>query len=417
MVTAFWNCLSNLCSCCINLCSGCIVRRDGDLIPGLPEELVLRCIVPRLPWYTRPVCRSISKSWKIWIDSLQHRKGIELETRKCQLPLLRGMFLVCTLDMQLFITRDDLCEENLRPEYYPVQSRGHSYQMHRQWRKLPPLQGALPSRSNVSRIIASCGMVYVWFGTKSQDVAKIDLGCGDWTWKKLRVSHHFNDHCVDFDGKIYMPGFSVSETGRKEKRVVLAYDMISDQCDQVETWKHDDLRVVLWKTSQIGKHGHDKGLYALIEHQLDPDPRLELLVYDICSESWRIQEQMPLPEYEWSELKDVKLLSADCFEPPSLMDVNTTWVDYEEYKEYIRGSIYAVFREDRETVDEDESDVDEDDEGECLGAQKDPMLNKSTLMKARINLATRSVEWEIVNVIGCFEDARDSPIECFSVMG
>ncbi|KAH7278974.1 hypothetical protein KP509_38G067500 [Ceratopteris richardii] len=321
--------------------------------------------------------------------------------------------------------------------------------MHRRWRKLPPLQGFLSSKPKLPRLIASSGMVYVWLDEEPHDVVKMDLGRGDWTWKELKLSHHFNKQCVDFNGKIYIPRSSATETGRHEEWVVMAHYMLSDECEQVETWNHENLRVVFCKSLQVAKH-YDKGLYAFVEHESVHNPRLELLEYDSCSDSWRSQEDMSFPGYKWPELAEVKLLNADCFEPPLQTDANTAWADcenevitwfdsrgtpkswvcidyssspkdmYMEYTQYIGGSLYAVFCKDREIVDDDddeEGDGDEDDKEKNLEGQKDPMLNKSTIMKGRINLTSNSVEWEATVVIGCFEDARDSPVECFTVMG
>ncbi|KAI5061759.1 hypothetical protein GOP47_0024264 [Adiantum capillus-veneris] len=226
--------------------------RDG-LIGWLPEELVLFHVLPRLPWYTRPVCRAVSKSWRALIDACKTMGAAELElkTRQYQLPLLRGLFLICTSDTQVFITRQRVGDERKGATYHTVEQLSDPFErewgkfdnflMHRQFRSLPPLGHTLPSCCDVeARLLASSGRVYVWFDYERPDfVLKMDMGCGDWTWNKIAVPHPFCSDAIDFNGKIYMPllltegsDFVQDSASQEEKEAVLVFDTMTDR------WKH-----------------------------------------------------------------------------------------------------------------------------------------------------------------------------------
>lgn len=41
-----------------------------DLLPGLPNSLVLECILPRIPWYARPPLNATSRAWSNALDAL-----------------------------------------------------------------------------------------------------------------------------------------------------------------------------------------------------------------------------------------------------------------------------------------------------------------------------------------------------------
>ncbi|KAI5069336.1 hypothetical protein GOP47_0015637 [Adiantum capillus-veneris] len=65
----------------------------------------------------------MSKSWKALIDTCKTKGTAELElkTRQHQLPLLKGLFLVCTTDTQVFITREREGDEKQGAAYYAVE--------------------------------------------------------------------------------------------------------------------------------------------------------------------------------------------------------------------------------------------------------------------------------------------------------
>lgn len=421
----------------------------GGLIGGLPEELVLSHVLPRLPWYTRPVCRAISKSWRAMIDSCRKRPDIQLKSRKYQLPLLDGLVLICTFDNNIFITRDrvPVYFEDQKAEYFSVPWRSDAYQIHRQWRKLPPSQELFPPPPTWPTLIASSGMLYVWSNEKESNfVLKLDMGCGDWTWNKFPTPHHFNSNAVHFNGKIYVPRVSAGDSANPEKKMVVAYDMMTDQCEWVEAWNRDNLRV-----SRSSSHGKEE-LYSLVEHESVSDSKLEVLVYDTCKDSWKTREKIPIPECQWSDPLEVNLLNGDCFEPAAETGTNITWIDSEsetiswinpslhedwvdinynvflegrclEYIEFIRGSVYGIFIEDKDGEDDEGEEKKDGEEGEeDRTGKQDPSLFKRTLMKGRINVANCIVMWEEVFEVGCMQEKYylrphvASPINNYTIM-
>ncbi|KAI5069783.1 hypothetical protein GOP47_0016084 [Adiantum capillus-veneris] len=438
--------------------------RATSLIDGLPKELVLLHVLPRLPWYTRPVCRAISKSWRAFIDASKTKQTAELDlkNRHYQLPLLRGLFLVCTSDLQVFITRE--CASNEKQvAYYAIERQRdlsdnewrnfNTYQMHRRWRKLPRLQGLLPSYRCGARLIASAGRVYVWSDDNSHLLLKMDMGCGDWTWKKLLVPHPFNADAVGVNGKIYIPRASIGTSPSQEKEeMVLVYDMMTDQ-PHVETWNCDNLRM-LQRKSSCKESGVKEELYSLKENmRVVSDGKLELLVYDTCQDSWGTYAEMPCPKWQWSELPQVQLLNGDCFEPASEMGTNTVWIDYEnevitwfdasiskawvhfdydpdlegrdlEYLQFIHGSLYAIFCEDEDMQGrlqgkEGSSEICKEGGRE---EEEDERLWKRSIRKGSLCMASTDVVWEELYEIGYFEESFcmgssvDPPIFHFTLM-
>ncbi|KAI5079017.1 hypothetical protein GOP47_0006688 [Adiantum capillus-veneris] len=385
------------------------------LIPRLPEELVLVHVVPRLPWYARPVCRSISKHWRASLDSLKMQPDLAAETRKYQLPLLKDLFLIRTDEnAQLFIAREHTDHDKQRETYTVFGHGSHIYEIEkRQWRKLPPLQGLL--RGFPKNLLGQYGMVYVWSDCLPRVVLKMDLGCGDWTWRKLRVPHCLNVNTI-FNGKIYVPRFYIGGLTsdrtikrKKRKEVILIYDMMADQYEEMEVGNAYKLRMILKRSSESGSQVKEE-LYRFLEYK----SKLELLVFDGCMDSWKVESEIPYPEWRWTEMSNVHLLNGDCFEPALETDVNIVWwtnVDYfmlwfnpslhktwvcvycEHFQRmheifFIRGSLYAVFQVDVEDQDDDEyvneDSQEEEKEEEFFGSQKDATLCESTVMNQRI---------------------------------
>jgi len=62
---------------------------EQELIPGLPNLLVTHFILPRLPWYTRPLILTISKAWKNVFDNYNF---LEAHTKELYKPT--GLFLI-----------------------------------------------------------------------------------------------------------------------------------------------------------------------------------------------------------------------------------------------------------------------------------------------------------------------------------
>jgi len=62
---------------------------EQELIPGLPDQLVIHFILPRLPWYARPLMLTISKTWKTVFDNYDF---FEARTKELYKP--KGLFLI-----------------------------------------------------------------------------------------------------------------------------------------------------------------------------------------------------------------------------------------------------------------------------------------------------------------------------------
>ncbi|MCO5568824.1 hypothetical protein L7F22_022525 [Adiantum nelumboides] len=438
------------------------------LIEGFPRDLLTNHVLPRLPWYTRPVCRAISKSWRAFIDTskAKHSAELELKARHYQLPLLRGLFLICTSDIQVFITREHANDDGKQAATYDAVQRHivdptdrewrnfDTYQIHRKWRKLPSLQGLLPSYRSGARLIASAGRVYVWSDDKPDLVLKMDMGCSDWTWSKLVVPHAFNADALSFNGKIYFPRpMDRASPNHKRAEAVLVYDMVTNQCAGVENWSHDNLRVVPKKRSCSASNVEEE-LYSFTEHESKvSEGKLELLVYDTRQDSWGTFADMPFSDYLWSELLQVQLLTGDSFEPASKMDTNTVWIDYEnevltwfdasvrnawvpfdydpavegkdlEFLQFICGSLYAIFCEDEDMQDRHQevegNENSEEEGGEAV--EEDVRLWKRIIRKGKLCVASAKVVWEEVHEIGFFEESFcmgssvDPPIFHFTLM-
>ncbi|KAI5072968.1 hypothetical protein GOP47_0013074 [Adiantum capillus-veneris] len=212
----------------------------GELIPSLPDELVLAHVVTRLPWCVRPVCRAVSKSWRAWMDTSITRPDLQLRSRKYHLPLLHACFLISTLDTHIFIAQpnEELCGAG---DYTTLESRDIVYHIHKQWRKLPCLQGLLPSQASSAKLVVHSGMVYVWWTDDLLDhfVLKMDMACGDWTWKKFSFLHHFTGFPGHVNGKVFVLRGYRGEPPDQEKETVLVYGMTTEQCEVVKTWDRD----------------------------------------------------------------------------------------------------------------------------------------------------------------------------------
>ncbi|EFJ33491.1 hypothetical protein SELMODRAFT_407303 [Selaginella moellendorffii] len=315
---------------------------DTDLIPGLCDELALENILPRLPWYTRPVCRAVSNSWRALMDSaLQYDAHLLNTTRNFQLPLLQDTPLVS-------LGNDSEVLQILILD----RSQGS-------WRKLPPIEGLPVGRA---QMVAWSGMVFVWTlapgksWSHSRDVIfKLDIGRAKWTWDRTparRASNWFD--AIAFGGKIYSSWEyrrSVYGIHPSVKLDVIVYDMETGTCDTIEKWFVSGAGVVL---SPAG----DEILYGF------HDKTMELMRYEAASNAWKSQEQITgKPEF-----RTTKVVSGDCFEPAMEVGTNVisyggeamrwynsavqeAWVAIEKWPRtdrfkvlVIRGAIYAISR-------------------------------------------------------------------------
>ncbi|MCO5554072.1 hypothetical protein L7F22_007598 [Adiantum nelumboides] len=355
------------------------INAGDSLLPGLPDAVVLSHVVSRLPWCIRPVCRSISKHWRGSIDAFMKEPYHAVESRRHQLPLLSGHFIICTsADAQLFLFRDHV--KKMQTYHTVLQGKIRSLY----WQKLPPLPYFVrgPCRSHEIFLLANYGMVFVWANKGLNVVWKLDLGRGDWIWTMQHVPCPFNLSGVIFKGNIYAPlddsllpldDAAGLQTERQRWKGILVYDMMLDLCKGMVKGNFPDLRV-LQPRSGSALYAEEE-LYSLTELASE----LVVAVFDALRKSWRITAEIPIPEWKWSYLTLVHLLNDHCFEPATETGVNIVWWDEQlymffwfnsslhkswvrlqceygalvfEYPVFVGGSLYGVFLEVYDEKDE-----------------------------------------------------------------
>ncbi|MCO5588477.1 hypothetical protein L7F22_042434 [Adiantum nelumboides] len=383
--------------------------------------------------------KAISKSWRAFIDTCtsQHAAELEPQTRQHQLPLLKGLFLICTFDAQVL--------ESLQ-----------------QWRRLPSLPSRPLSCSFGTRVIANSGRVYVWSEGEFYFVLKMDMGCGDWTWNNLLVPYSFNDDAIDFSGKIYVPRALLEEVWHTDyccetiKEEMLVCDMMTDHCELVEEWNRENLRVLPKKSScssasdvkeelfsfaeqwwvsnvnsDVWVYDLEEEVYHIKERPPIFDGKLKLLMYDANQDSWGTYAEMTAPQWKGSAQKQFQLLCGQSFEPALEMDINIMGIDYKnkvmtwfdtyvqkdwvhvnydfeeegtclECVQFIRGSIYGIFCEDK-AMQARHKEISENHEER--GGGVDAGLWKRTIRKGRVCVARNIVLWEQMQEIGYFEES------------
>ncbi|XP_024532149.1 uncharacterized protein LOC9640091 [Selaginella moellendorffii] len=278
-----------------------------DFIPDLFDELVLENILPRLPWYTRPVCRAVSSSWKALVDSALRDDHLISSTRDFQLPLLRDAPVVCLGN-----------EYEVLEALISDRSRGSQV-----WRKLPPIENLPEGRA---KIVAWSGMVLVWTlapgkcWSPSRDlIFKLDVGGAKWTWDVIPAKNSSNwFDAIAFSGKIYSTWenrgspYSLRAPVKLDVRV---FDMKVDACNAIGKWNFSNIAVAL---SPAG----DENLYGLQWHK----ETVELMRYDAASSTWKPQEEIPRQtEHRNSTLT---VVSGDCFDPPVKLGINAITYGY-----------------------------------------------------------------------------------------
>ncbi|EFJ33490.1 hypothetical protein SELMODRAFT_439455 [Selaginella moellendorffii] len=260
-----------------------------------------------LPWYTRPVCRAVSSSWKALVDSTLRDDHLISRTRDVQLPLLRDAPVVC-----------------LGNEYEVLEAlisdRSQGSQV---WRKLPPIENLPEGRA---KIVAWSGTVLVWTlapgkcWSPSRDlIFKLDVGGAKWTWDVIPAKNSSNwFDAIAFSGKIYSTWenrgspYSLRAPVKLDVRV---FDMKVDAYNTIGKWNFSNVAVAL---SPAG----DENLYGLQWHK----ERVELMRYDAASSTWKPQEEIPRQtEHRNSTLT---VVSGDCFDPPVKLGINAITYGY-----------------------------------------------------------------------------------------
>ncbi|KAI5069782.1 hypothetical protein GOP47_0016083 [Adiantum capillus-veneris] len=216
--------------------------------------------------------------------------------------------------------------------------------------------------------------------------------------------------------------------------------MMADLWKRVETWNHNNLRVLL-KKSACSPSAFEEELYSISERQADSIRRLQVLRYDAGQDCWTTYADLATLRLLLPDLCRVELLNGDCFEPASELDTHIVWPTYGnkqiacfsqfswnlfnydlevegrhleslygiflENVQFIRGSLYGIFLEDRDFE---------------IGSEWDAWLWKRTIRKGRLCVASSTVKWEEVNEIGYFEESCETrtfagpPIFHFTMM-
>lgn len=234
-----------------------LLSSPNALLPGLPHSVVLDCILPLIPWHTRPLLKTLSKAWR---DVLLDPSLYSSLTRS--LAPLQGLILVHQLS-------DDAATE--LSNRFPTKRRfprPHALSIFderaRLWTQLPPIPDLQPLR-----ILHDCGIACVdgklvvmggWdprTNAVSDEVYLLDLGSGFWQWEK-RCSMHtakafFFSKSVA--GKVYVVAGTSSAAGRDEEPFPEVYDV------QTDTWD-------LLPRINISRSFHFNGLSAAGNHVL-----------------------------------------------------------------------------------------------------------------------------------------------------
>lgn len=200
------------------------------LLPGLPNCVVLDCILPRIPWYTRPLLKSLSSSW---LHALLLPHSYSSLTR--YIAPEEGLILAHQLPEKASTDCLGLVRHLPQPHALSIFNERTG-----KWRQLPPIPALRPLK-----VLHDCGVACV-FGklfvmggwdprsdAVSADVYMLDLGGGLWNWEKRQSMHTAKAffHCKSVAGKIYVVGGSSSQNGLEEEPFPEIYDVESDRWD------------------------------------------------------------------------------------------------------------------------------------------------------------------------------------------
>lgn len=164
---------------------------EQELLPGLPDAVVMHFVLPRLPWYTRPRLLSVSKTWRAAFDN-----PTLLGPRTRELYKPTGLFLI----HELLGTPGSSEEQLSKSPTAPLSSqdsddessdifllRKYSMEMYdlhgASWHRLPPIDSypsEIPSRCS---FVCVNGKLYVMGGVpdstkekESGDVHMLNIG-------------------------------------------------------------------------------------------------------------------------------------------------------------------------------------------------------------------------------------------------
>eukprot|EP00249_Psilotum_nudum_P016768 c25980_g1_i1 orf=143-1315(-) len=209
-----------------------LVNQEVDqLIPGLLNSVVQDCLLPRLPWHTRPVLKAVSKAWNA---VLQIPASCSALTR--QTTLVEGLVIVHQVTEQASIEYfRQVKVERWMPQPHALSIYDEEAE---QWRRLPPIPVVHPLN-----VLHDCGIACVdrklfvmgGWDPKTDGVSALvymlDLGSGCWQWEK-RCSMHTPKaffYSKSMAGKIYVVGGSSSQSRTEEEPAPEVYDYKKDR--------------------------------------------------------------------------------------------------------------------------------------------------------------------------------------------
>lgn len=196
-----------------------------ELIPGLPNCVILDCIIPRLAWHTRAVLVATSKAWNVALQEPHiygepSRRAFDAVPRK-GVVLLHQLSEAETYDcFQQINTRRRLPrphalsileDQNLTFPHLSMHPTDDIWTR----RRLPPIPDFAPLR-----ILHDCGIACVngkifvmggWdprTGAACARMYMLDIGAGLWRWETMPPMNFPRAffHCISSAGRIFAVG-------------------------------------------------------------------------------------------------------------------------------------------------------------------------------------------------------------------
>eukprot|EP00250_Pteridium_aquilinum_P030239 c40912_g1_i1 orf=3-1181(-) len=207
-----------------------------DLIPGLPNSVVLDCLIPRIPWHTRPLLTAVSKAWQKVMQEPSKYSSLTREAMCANETTWGGLVMVHQLSQEA--TEDYFKQVKVRKWMPPPHCLSMFDEAAQQWRRIPPIPAVAPLPVLHDCGIASLGRkLFVMGGwdpktnAVSAEVFELDLGSGLWQWRKRKSMHTSKSlfFCKAVAGKIYVVGGASSHNHREEEPLPEVYDAGRDE--------------------------------------------------------------------------------------------------------------------------------------------------------------------------------------------
>ncbi|MCO5583067.1 hypothetical protein L7F22_036974 [Adiantum nelumboides] len=248
------------------------LRQAGDLLPGLPDSLVLQLILPRIPWYARPRLKATSRAWS---DALKALSPSDLCRARAACQTYRAYRGIDTSDGDLIQVRR--VNKLVNKCTYIVSLYDPEQQL---WRKLPPIPcGSLSFKPHIFagflqhrkvrhhiQVAFVCGKVIASTlfnspprNSTSCDVClwMLDIEGGMWKW----TEHH------RICSKLYNLDVRANMMCQGGKLYILRYEFVNADmpiCYNVATGKWEKLEAAPWGTFFFLNQDHDSvtGMYT-----------------------------------------------------------------------------------------------------------------------------------------------------------